>query len=111
MKKLFSLIVISVMALTILAACGNTNTVTETPVGEPIELTLEELSTYDGKDGNKAYIAVDGNIYDVTNIKQWVGGEHNGYFAGKELTTEIKTISPHGLTPIQSLTPIGTIVD
>jgi len=110
-KKLFSLVAILVMALTILAACGNTDAVTETPAGEPIELTLEELSAFDGMNGNKAYIAVDGNIYDVTKITQWLGGKHNGYFAGKDFTTEIKTISPHGLTPIKSLTPIGTIVD
>ena len=30
--------------------------------------TLDELKNYDGKEGRKAYIAVDGVVYDVTNV-------------------------------------------
>ncbi|NLG57268.1 MAG: cytochrome B5, partial [Clostridiales bacterium] len=29
-------------------------------------MTLEELKAFDGKEGRRAYIAVDGIIYDVT---------------------------------------------
>lgn len=36
-------------------------------------LTLDELKNYDGKEGRKAYIAVDGVVYDVTNVAAWQG--------------------------------------
>lgn len=110
MKKFLSLLMIMLLQLAILAACGTTNTPTETPADNaPISLTIEELAEFDGMNGNKAYIAIDGKIYDVTDIAPWKGGEHNGYTAGKDLTNEIKTVAPHGMTPIEKLTPIGTI--
>ena len=110
MKKFLSLLMILLLQLTILAACGTTKTPTETPASStPLTLTIEELAKYDGTNGNKAYIAIDGKIYDVTDIAPWKGGNHHGYTAGKDLTNEIKTVAPHGMTPIEKLTPIGTI--
>ena len=46
--------------------------------------TLEELSRYDGKDGNPAYAAVDGVVYDMTEVFE--NGTHFGHLAGEELT-------------------------
>jgi len=46
--------------------------------------TIEELSGYDGKNGNPAYVAVDGIIYDMTNVFE--NGSHFGHSAGEELT-------------------------
>lgn len=110
MKKLMSLLMIGLLQLSFLTACGTTKAPTETPVDStPLTLTIEELAKFDGMNGNKAYIAIDGKIYDVTDIAPWKGGEHNGYTAGKDLTNEIKTVAPHGMTPIEKLTPIGTI--
>jgi len=110
MKKFMSLLMIVLLQVTILSACGTTKTPTETSVvTAPISLTIQELAKYDGTNGNKAYIAIEGKIYDVTDIPQWKGGKHNGYTAGKDLTNEIKTKAPHGMTPIEKLTPIGTI--
>ncbi|NCC79319.1 MAG: cytochrome B5 [Clostridia bacterium] len=85
----------------------------ETPAEgeEGLELTLEELAEYDGQDGNKAYIAIDGNIYDVTNLPPWSGGVHNDFPAGQDYTEEIREVSPHGLSPIEDLEPVGTIVE
>ena len=102
MKKFLSLLMIMLLQLTILAACGTTNMPTETPADNaPISLTIEELAEFDGMNGNKAYIAIDGKIYDVTDIAPWKGGKHNGFTAGKDLTNEIKTVAPHGLTPLK----------
>lgn len=76
-----------------------------------LELTLEELKQYDGKNGNPAYVAVDGIIYDVTNVPAWKNGEHNGYSAGNDLTDIIKNKSPHGVKNLEGLPIVGKIVD
>jgi|GEM_PF-332345 len=46
--------------------------------------TLAELAKYNGKNGTKAYVAVDGNVYDLTAV--FAGGKHASHFAGTELT-------------------------
>ena len=76
-----------------------------------LELTLEELKQYDGKNGNPAYVAVDGIIYDVTNVPAWKNGEHNGYSAGNDLTDIIKNKSPHGVKNLEGLPIVGKIVE
>ncbi len=79
--------------------------------GSPEELTLtvEELAKYNGKDGNPAYVAVDGVIYDVTNVPEWKDGEHNGYAAGNDLTEEIKNVSPHGVSKLDGVPVVGKL--
>jgi predicted heme/steroid binding protein len=76
-----------------------------------IELTLAELSEFDGREGRKAYIAVAGYIYDVTNSPRWPNGNHNGYQAGQDLTYEILNISPHGTSVLNNIPLIGILVD
>jgi len=73
--------------------------------------TIDELSTYNGKDGNPVYIAVEGIVYDVTNVSQWKNGMHNGFEAGKDLTEEIKTISPHGVSKLKGVPVVGKLVE
>ena len=75
-----------------------------------LELTLDQLKQYDGKNGNPAYVAVDGIIYDVTNVKAWRNGEHNGYSAGNDLTDIIKNKSPHGVKNLEGLPIVGKLV-
>ena len=76
-----------------------------------LELTLDQLKQYDGKNGNPAYVAVDGVIYDVTNVPQWKNGEHNGYSAGNDLTDIIKNKSPHGVAKLVGVPVVGKLVD
>ena len=64
------------------------------------DLTLEELEKYNGKDGNPAYIAVNGVVYDVTNNAAWAAASHFGLVAGKDLTSEFA--SCHAGQPILS---------
>ncbi|MFH1511967.1 MAG: cytochrome b5 domain-containing protein [Bacillota bacterium] len=73
--------------------------------------TLDEFAKFDGKNGNPAYIAVDGVIYDVTNVPQWRNGDHNGFTAGHDLTEEIKNISPHGLSKLTGLPVVGKLAE
>ena len=76
-----------------------------------LELTLEELAKFNRKDGNPAYVAVDGIIYDVSASPAWKNGGHNGFEAGKDLTNEIKTISPHGVVKLENVPEVGRIVE
>lgn len=54
--------------------------------GEPKLFTRSELSKYDGKNGNPAYVAVNGVVYDVTNNAAWAAASHFGLSAGRDLT-------------------------
>jgi predicted heme/steroid binding protein len=86
MKILF--LMISVLSLVVLSSCAS-DEVEPIPTEEQVELTLEELALFDGKNGNKGYVAVNGIIYDVTNSSLWPNGNHNGYQAGQDLTVPI----------------------
>lgn len=119
MKKftVLSLLALVLVAL-VLTGCAKptaTPVPTEVPTavadaGGDQEFTLEELAAFNGKDGAKAYIAVDGVVYDVTEVEDWANGSHNGYEAGKDLTTEIKDKSPHGIIKLDGLTIVGKVV-
>ena len=134
MKKKSTIIIMALLAIMILSACSEDNAIenqpldplnesnivlveetpdeaVEAPEEGPIMLTLEELSAFDGKNGNPAYIAVDGIIYDVTESSLWNNGTHNGYAAGKDLTEEIKNVSPHGISKLKNVAEVGTIVE
>lgn len=75
-----------------------------------LELTLDQLKQYDGKNGNPAYIAVDGVIYDVSNVGQWSNGTHQGYSAGQDLTDAIKNKSPHGTSKLKGVPVVGKLI-
>lgn len=115
MKK-HRILLIAVAILLLLMSPGCTpqppaNATPDSSQSPQLELTLQELAAYDGKDGNPAYIAVDGVIYDVSGSSRWKNGEHNGYFAGQDLTDQIKSISPHGLSVLTRMPAIGKIVE
>ncbi len=78
---------------------------------ELLELTLEELSHYDGQEGRDAYIAVDGNIYDVTDSSLWGDGSHQGSVtAGQDLTEELDNNTRHGREVLEGIPLIGVLV-
>lgn len=110
----YILLIVIILLLALSTGCSSDN-----PSGEgtrpdeniQIELTLEELGSYNGKGGQPAYIAVDGIIYDVSEESMWQNGMHNGFEAGKDLTTEIKEVSPHGVSKVKGVPEIGVIVE
>ena len=113
MKRPFRILLVIVFSVVLLAGCSPPAGSPEESVrpGGPEELVLtpEELAAYNGKDGIPAYIAVDGVIYDVTNVPEWKNGEHNGFSAGNDLTKEIKTVSPHGISRLNGVPVVGRL--
>lgn len=101
-----------ILGITIFAlftsACGTT------PLGsssEWLQLTLEQLAYYDGTDGKDAYVAVSGDIYDVTNAEEWFNGWHAGLpLAGTDATEAIQS-APHGISVLESLPLIGELIE
>ncbi len=74
--------------------------------------TLEELATYNGKNGQPAYVAVDGVVYDVTASPEWTNGEHKmGVTAGQDLTDIIKEKSPHGVAILEKFPVVGKLAE
>ena len=79
---------------------------------EETVFTLEELAAYNGKDGQPAYVAVDGVVYDVTASSEWANGEHKmGVTAGQDLTDIIKEKSPHGVAILEKFPVVGKLAE
>lgn len=127
MKKFLSLF-FSVILLVSLAACSEREREREgktfdTPAalleGEPgvindegyLELTLEDLSFYDGLEGRRALVAVEGYIYDMTDSDYWRNGAHNGFNAGQDLTEAINVQAPHGPGFLRRVPKVGKIIE
>lgn len=75
-----------------------------------LQLTVEQLVMYNGEDGNPAYIAVNGVIYNVTDVSAWSGGSHNGGVAGTDVSNLIGN-APHGESVLEDLVIVGEIVE
>lgn len=59
------------------------------------QFSEEELREYNGQDGMPAYIAYNGQVYDVTSSKFWKEGTHfKKHFAGCDLSAEMAN-APH----------------
>ena len=85
------------------SGCASNSTPTAT-------FTLEQLAAYDGLDGAKAYIAVDGMVYDVTNEDNWINGSHQGMHLAGTDATSIFASSPHSATFLAGLKVVGILV-
>ena len=72
---------------------------------------LDELKNYDGKDGRPAYVAVNGNVYDVTNNLYWKGGNHFGAKAGTDATNEFLQCHMGEEAVLNKLTLVGKLKD
>lgn len=58
-------------------------------------MTREELAVHDGKEGRRAYVAVNGKVYDFTDSPMWRQGLHAGqHQAGSDMTEELLK-APH----------------
>lgn len=76
--------------------------------------TLEELATFDGKEGRAAYVAVDGVVYDLTKVPSWKGGSHmRKHAAGKDLSDDYHNNAPKkihdGRKIIEKMPKVGVL--
>lgn len=66
--------------------------------------TAETLKPYNGLNGQPAYVAVDGIVYDMS--KAFRNGRHHGYSAGQELSAAFH--GEHPQSYLKGLTVVGT---
>jgi predicted heme/steroid binding protein len=73
------------------------------------EFTREQLAQYNGKDGQPAYVAYDGKVYDLSDSAMWDDGDHEAmHFAGADLTAEHDD-APHDVY-VTDYPQVGTLV-
>lgn len=73
-------------------------------------MTRDELARFNGQNGEKAYIAYQGHVYDVSDSLMWPNGKHLGHYAGRDLTDELPD-SPHGEKVFSRVPKIDTLDD
>lgn len=73
------------------------------------EFTEEELTQYNGKNGNPVYIVYRGNVYDVSASFLWKTGTHQVlHSAGVDLTGALAQ-APHGEDLLEKFPIVGII--
>jgi predicted heme/steroid binding protein/uncharacterized membrane protein len=73
------------------------------------EITAEELTSFNGKDGKPIYVAFQGKVYDVSKSPLWSSGLHmNRHPSGKDLTGEISA-APHGTEVFERYPQVGIL--
>ena len=71
--------------------------------------TKRELGQYDGKDGAPAFIAYEGNVYDVSRSFLWRIGMHQAvHAAARDLTSSLPE-APHDADLIKRFPMVGTL--
>ena len=115
MKKIVKLVTFSrflipllLTASLLLGACARTGPDAGAAGEAELTMTLEELAGFDGLEDRRAYIAVDGIIYDVTDIAQWKEGR---YQAGQDYSQEIRNEAPHGTGMLSRAVKVGRLID
>lgn len=78
---------------------------------ELLILTPEELAEFDGKNNKPAYIAIDGMIYDISNIELFKKSPHNELQFGKDLTNEFSECHDGNLEILNKIPIIGMLAE
>ena len=72
------------------------------------KFTIQELSQFNGKNGNPAYVGYKGKVYDVTESYQWGDGDHLGHEAGRDLSDQME-IAPHAEDVMERMKIVGEL--
>jgi len=74
------------------------------------DLTPDQLSHFDGKEGRPAYMAFKGIVYDMTHSRLWKNGSHvTKHHAGNDLSDALKN-APHGEEKVLAMPQVGMLV-
>jgi len=74
------------------------------------DMSLEELTQFDGKEGRPAHFAYRGDIYDATESPLWKNGTHMGrHQAGCDLT-DVLSHAPHGENNVLAMPKVGRLL-
>lgn len=86
---------------------ANDSDTAQSPDAQLPVFNAEELAKYDGVDGNPAYVAYEGYVYDVSDIKAWKDGIHQGkHKAGFDYTEVLNNQAPHSPKNLTDNAPI-----
>jgi len=86
---------------------ANSGSDNSSPIATSIKtFTASELSKYNGQNGNPAYVAVDGDVYDLSSVFQ--DGKHFSHYAGTELTNVFYTY--HAKSVLAKYPIVGSFV-
>lgn len=72
--------------------------------------TIEELADNDGAHGRPAYVAVNGDVYDVTEMIRWAGGTHFGVYAGQDLSGPFMDCHLGVIEVLHNVPKIGVLI-
>lgn len=67
--------------------------------------TVSDLAKYNGKNGNPAYVAIDGKVYDLSSVFR--NGQHYSFSAGQDLSAVFH--SQHYDSILSGYTIVGTL--
>lgn len=73
-----------------------------------MKLKRNSLRAYNGRKGQKAYIAYKSKVYDVTEL--FTDGEHRSCIAGNDLT-DVLDMMPHGAEVVERFPLVGELED
>ncbi len=91
---------------------GSSSQSTSTSSTSVVVISSAELAKNNGLNGQKCWIAVNGEVYDSSNNPEWKNGQHTPSRGlakcGEDLSEVIKQ-SPHGTSVLQELPVIGKL--
>ena len=71
--------------------------------------TRSQLALRNGQDKPEVWIAYQGLIYDVSQSRLWMKGQHYEHWAGQDLTAELAD-APHDDWVFEHFDPIGRLL-
>lgn len=74
------------------------------------DISIEELEKQNGREGSSSFVAVNGEVYDVSESPMWELGDHMGiHHAGADLTAAIAD-APHGMEVFERVKKVGGLL-